>query len=114
MLIITKKNANLILLILCFIKTVASQYNASNMEFSYIREFPPSPFYPDGVGKMLKTPIDSLPNNAVSTVKCTDPLPVGAYPLPRCISNEFAYNLGASINLNRQSELRSKRRTNHM
>lgn len=105
---------NFILLILCFIKTVISQYDTPNETFSYMREFPPSPFYPVGVGKMLKTPMDSLPNNAVPTVKCVDPLPIGAYPLPRCISNEFAYNLGSSINLKRQSELRSKRRTNHM
>jgi hypothetical protein len=105
---------NLVLFILCFIKTVVSQYNTSDGKFPYMREFPPGPFYPDGVGKMLKTPIDSLPNNAVPTVKCIDPLPVGAYPLPRCISNEFAYNLGTSINVKRQSELRSKRRTNHM
>ncbi|GBC03861.1 hypothetical protein RclHR1_05370006 [Rhizophagus clarus] len=110
-----KNNLNLIFLILCFIKTGLSQYNPSNDEFSYSREFPPDPFYPDGVGKMLKTPIDFLPNNnAAPTVKCIDPLPVGAYPLPRCISNEFAYNLGPSINITRQSELRSKRRTNHM
>ncbi|CAB4423122.1 unnamed protein product [Rhizophagus irregularis] len=108
---------NLIFLILCFIKTVVSQYDASNESFSYMREFPPGPFYPNGVGKMLKTPMDSLPNNAVPTVKCVDPLPIGAFPLPRCISNEFAYNLGPSINLNnlkQQSELRSRRRTNHM
>ncbi|RGB41003.1 heme peroxidase [Rhizophagus diaphanus] len=108
---------SLILLILCFIKTAVSQYDASNESFSYIREFPPDPFYPNGVGKMLKTPMDSLPNNAVPTVKCVDPLPIGAFPLPRCISNEFAYNLGPSINSNnlkRQSELRSRRRTNHM
>src|SRR5436189_4810985 len=73
---------------LCFVRTVESQ-NYVNQ--SFMREHPPTPFYPNGDGKMLKTPIDSL--LAGETVKCTDPLSIGTYPMARCISNEFAYNL---------------------
>ncbi|CAG8583165.1 6599_t:CDS:1, partial [Funneliformis mosseae] len=76
----------------------------------FMREYPPDPFYPNGEGKMLKTPIDSSAN---STVKCSDPLPVGTYPLPRCIGNVFEYNF-ETYDVDQRSKLRSKRRTSHM
>src|SRR4051794_24672156 len=110
-------NSSLILFIFflpsCFIRTVKSQNNDGDSVIfqPYLREYPPEPFYPNGEGKMLKTPIDSLP--AGSSVKCTDPLPPETYPLPRCISNQFAYNLN-SYDVEQQSELRSNRRTSHM
>ncbi|CAI2196048.1 635_t:CDS:2, partial [Funneliformis geosporum] len=76
----------------------------------YMREYPPESFYPNGEGKMLKTPIDSSPK---SSVKCSDPLPEGTYPLPRCISNVFEYDY-ETFDVEQRSELRSKRRTSHM
>ncbi|POG65167.1 heme peroxidase [Rhizophagus irregularis DAOM 181602=DAOM 197198] len=72
----------------------------------YLREFPPDPFYPDGKGKMLKSPDSSM-------IKCTDPLPKGTYPSPRCIFNQFTYNL-SPLDVERKSELRSKRKISHM
>ncbi|RIA91208.1 heme peroxidase [Glomus cerebriforme] len=99
-----------------FIKIIESQYNIPDAGVTYTREFPPDPFYPNGMGKMLKTPVDSLSSINAPMIKCTDPLSAGTYPLPRCISDEFAYNLnsGPYPNVERQSILRSKRRTNHM
>ncbi|CAB4440485.1 unnamed protein product [Rhizophagus irregularis] len=72
----------------------------------YLREFPPDPFYPDGKGKMLKSPDSSM-------IKCTDPLPKETYPSPRCIFNQFTYNL-SPLDVERKSELRSKRKISHM
>ncbi|CAI2197011.1 15805_t:CDS:2, partial [Funneliformis geosporum] len=76
----------------------------------YMREYPPESFYPNGEGKMLKTPIDSSPK---SSVKCSDPLPEGTYPLPRCISNVFEYDY-ETFDVEQRSELRSKRRTREL
>ncbi|GBC06142.1 hypothetical protein RclHR1_06650002 [Rhizophagus clarus] len=72
----------------------------------YMREFPSDPFYPDGEGKMLKSPASSM-------INCTDPLPEGTYPSPRCIFDQFTYNLSL-FDVKRQSELRSNRKTSHM
>src|SRR5437763_16366605 len=66
--------------------------NAGKSKQLYLREYPREPFYPNGVGKMLKTPIDSLPKGTGS-IKCTDPLPQGAYPFQRCVIDQFTYNL---------------------
>ena len=68
-----------------------------------MREFPPSPFYPNEQ--------KSLPAN--SSVNCKVPLPPGTYPLQRCISNLFAYNL-SPYSIEQHSEPKSKRRTSHM
>jgi hypothetical protein len=69
----------------------------------YLREFPPIPFYPNGKGKMLKSPASPM-------IKCTDPLPEGTYPSPRCIFNQFTY----PFDVNRRLEFRSKRKNSHM
>src|SRR3954465_12348594 len=111
----TPFNSNVIIFLffvsLGFVRTVECQNHVNQ---SFMREYPPTPFYPNGEGKMLTTPIDSLP---ADSVKCTDPLPAGTYPMTRCISNEFAYNLtnlGPEEYIKQRSEFQSKRRTSHM
>ncbi|CAG8472965.1 5666_t:CDS:2 [Paraglomus occultum] len=67
---------------------------------------------------MIQTPSDALaanlnPTSARLAINCTDPVPPGQAPLPRCISGiGFSYNAG-QYDTNTRKLYRSARRTSH-
>ncbi|CAG8465360.1 9912_t:CDS:10 [Acaulospora morrowiae] len=70
--------------------------------------------------KQNNTPINSLTDvtdylsgRNITSVRCTDPVPSGLYPLPRCISNILcSYNL-SDYDTQKKSSYRSFRSTSH-
>ncbi|CAG8767658.1 13730_t:CDS:2, partial [Gigaspora rosea] len=57
--------------------------------------------------------ISSLNFNGPTTIKCTDKIPSGQYPMPRCISDVMSrYNV-QPYDINALSSYRSFRRTSH-
>ncbi|CAG8491021.1 13221_t:CDS:10, partial [Gigaspora margarita] len=63
----------------------------------------------------VKSPTDFLGLNpsGPTTIKCTDNVPAGLYPMPRCISNVICKYNTSSYNVNVLSSYRSFRRTSH-
>ncbi|CAG8502538.1 10283_t:CDS:2 [Dentiscutata erythropus] len=51
--------------------------------------------------------------NGSTTIKCTDKVPPGMYPMPRCISNIMCSYHVQPYDFNKLSSYRSFRRTNH-
>ncbi|CAG8705155.1 2609_t:CDS:2, partial [Dentiscutata heterogama] len=63
----------------------------------------------------VMSPTDFLGLNpsGPTTIKCTDSLPAGLYPMPRCITNVICkYNV-PPYDVNALSSYRSLRRTSH-
>ncbi|KAF0530586.1 heme peroxidase [Gigaspora margarita] len=63
----------------------------------------------------VTSPTDFLGLNpsGPTTIKCTDNVPAGLYPMPRCISNVICKYNTSSYNVNVLSSYRSFRRTSH-
>src|ERR1041385_7738534 len=82
----------------------------------FSRQIPPKSLYQPG-----PTPFQMIPTpgnyELDPNVSCTDTLPSGNFPLPRCVSNKISamkLQSDAAFNLAQSDKFKSKRRNSHI
>ncbi|CAG8437041.1 1229_t:CDS:10 [Scutellospora calospora] len=91
------------------------QNNLGLANSAFVRQQVPKTFYQDNLGIMISTPGNYT--TLTAGVRCTDQLPAGSFPLPRCVSNLLhSYQLQANdvFNLTYLQQFKSKRSISHI
>ncbi|CAG8452328.1 18578_t:CDS:10 [Racocetra fulgida] len=89
--------------------------NLGVINMPFVRQQVPLDFFQDNAGTMISTPGNYT--TLATAASCTDRLPPGILPLPRCVSNILhSYRLQTSdaFNLTHLQKFKSKRSTSHV